>query len=96
MRPCAGGGIEQIEGAAATEPAAPDAVAYRLARRGAAIQRHFGRPQDVEWAWANGKVAALQARPMTALPAPPRGRSRFGLPNAGPAEYFQSGPIRST
>lgn len=38
-----------------------------LARRVAA---HFGRPQDVEWAIAAGAVQVLQARPITALPAP--------------------------
>jgi pyruvate,water dikinase len=92
VRPRAGGGVEQMLGAAAAEPALPDAVIYRLARLGAAIQRHFGRPQDVEWAWADGDVVVLQARPMTALPAPPERRGRLGLPNAGPAEYFQIRP----
>ncbi|HEU5439603.1 MAG TPA: PEP/pyruvate-binding domain-containing protein [Ktedonobacterales bacterium] len=39
-----------------------------LARR---IERHFGGPQDVEWAIdARGQLFVLQARPMTALPEP--------------------------
>ncbi len=38
-----------------------------LARR---IDAHFGQPQDVEWAIADGALAILQARPMTALPEP--------------------------
>lgn len=66
-----GGGTEQFAapgGAAA--PALPEAPLRRLAHLGAAIERHFGRPQDVEWAWAGGRLFILQARPMTALPEP--------------------------
>jgi len=38
-----------------------------MARR---VEAHFGRPQDVEWAIADGQLFLLQARPMTALPGP--------------------------
>ncbi len=38
-----------------------------LARR---IEGHFGPPQDVEWALADGTLFVLQTRPMTALPTP--------------------------
>lgn len=38
-----------------------------LARR---AEAHFGVPQDVEWAIADGRLYLLQARPMTALPGP--------------------------
>jgi len=31
---------------------------------------HFGRPQDVEWAFAGDELYLLQSRPMTALPSP--------------------------
>jgi rifampicin phosphotransferase len=34
---------------------------------------HFGRPQDIEWAIADGKLYLLQARPITALPPDPDG-----------------------
>lgn len=37
-----------------------------LARR---MERHFGAPQDVEWAFAQGQLWLLQSRPITALPA---------------------------
>ena len=36
-----------------------------LAAHGLAIEAHFGRPQDVEWAIADGEIAILQARPLT-------------------------------
>jgi pyruvate,water dikinase len=71
VRPRAEGGTEHVQGSAATDvPALPDRALRRLARAGAAIQRHFGRPQDVEWAWAGGELFILQARPITALPEP--------------------------
>jgi rifampicin phosphotransferase len=49
----------------------PDAVIADLARLGLAVAKHFGRPQDIEWAYAADQVWLLQARPMTALPPPP-------------------------
>jgi pyruvate,water dikinase len=33
-----------------------------------AIERHFGAPQDVEWALAGGELFVLQSRPVTAVP----------------------------
>lgn len=49
----------------------PDSVLAELARLGHAVANHFGRPQDIEWAYAEGRVWLLQARAMTALPPPP-------------------------
>lgn len=78
IQPRSGGGTEQVTGAAAAQvPALPDRALQRLARLGAAIQRHFGSPQDVEWAWAGGKPFILQARPITALASPPPHANRL-------------------
>ncbi|HEY5857483.1 MAG TPA: PEP/pyruvate-binding domain-containing protein, partial [Aldersonia sp.] len=84
VRSVAGGGVvhEAAPADAARDgaPAAsidrlPDAVLADLARLGTAVAAHFGRPQDIEWAYAAGRVHLVQARPMTALPPPPlRGR----------------------
>ena len=49
----------------------PDHVLVELARLGLAVAQHLGRPQDIEWAYADDQVWLLQARPMTALPPPP-------------------------
>lgn len=46
-------------------PSLTHGQAAELARYGLAIETHFGRPQDVEWAAADGRVAILQARPLT-------------------------------
>jgi phosphohistidine swiveling domain-containing protein len=32
------------------------------------VESHFGRPQDIEWALADGNLYVLQARPITTLP----------------------------
>ncbi|MGL3807578.1 PEP/pyruvate-binding domain-containing protein [Paeniglutamicibacter sp. R2-26] len=42
--------------------------AQRLAVLGLRIARHFGVPQDIEWARSGGVFRILQARPATALP----------------------------
>ena len=42
-----------------------------LVATGARIAAHFGRPQDIEWAYADQTLWIVQARPMTALPPAP-------------------------
>ncbi len=91
VRPRPGGGVEQVTGAAVSESALPDSVLLQLARMGASIARHFGRPQDIEWAWAEGKLYILQSRPITALPEPPPRRGRFQPPMFA-ADYLQVRP----
>jgi pyruvate,water dikinase len=66
-----GGGVTRTTGDAAAVRRLPDAVLGELARLGTAVAAHFGRPMDLEWAHAGGRVHLLQARPMTAVPPPP-------------------------
>ena len=93
VRSRAGGGTEQVAvaGEAVTTPTLPEHVLLQLARMGDSIARHFGQPQDIEWAWADGNLFILQSRPITALPdAPPR-RPRFEPPRFA-ADYLQVRP----
>lgn len=53
-----------------------DEVLARIAAAGRRIAAHTGRPMDVEWAVAGERTVLLQARPMTALPPPPRRLNR--------------------
>ncbi|EFL50220.1 pyruvate phosphate dikinase PEP/pyruvate-binding [Solidesulfovibrio fructosivorans JJ]] len=60
------------------EPSLSDDDARTLAGWGLALERHFGRPQDMEWAVdGRGRLWVLQSRRLTALsaaaprPAPP-------------------------
>ena len=50
-----------------TEP-----IARRIGELARAMQKLFGAPQDVEWAFDGETLHLLQSRPITALPAAPR------------------------
>ena len=49
-----------------------DAEVEELARHALVIERHYGRPMDIEWGkdGADGKLYILQARPETVQSAP--------------------------
>jgi phosphohistidine swiveling domain-containing protein len=77
IRPKTGGGTEQVRPDQGTmhTAALPLQALRKLSTVGMDIERHYGLPQDIEWAWVQdgnkrGKFLILQARPMTALPAP--------------------------
>jgi len=68
-----------------------DADVLELARAGLAIEKHYRRPMDIEWAkdGADGRIYVLQARPETV-------KSR---PHAGAEEHFRlqgRGPLLAT
>ncbi len=54
----------------APENAIIEAQARAIAKMARKAEAHFGSPQDVEWAIANGKLFVLQARPITTLSEP--------------------------
>ena len=43
---------------------------------GRKVEAYYGKPQDIEWAVAGGKVYLLQSRPVTALPTDPAETAR--------------------
>jgi pyruvate,water dikinase len=71
IRAMAGGGVTHEPPAAVQHRIMADEALTELARMGTLVARVFGRPQDIEWAYAAGRVWLLQARPMTAVPPPP-------------------------
>jgi rifampicin phosphotransferase len=64
------GGTEHVATDTFHDVTLEDQALRQLAQLGNAIERHFGVPQDIEWAWAESKPFILQARPITALPLP--------------------------
>jgi pyruvate,water dikinase len=46
-----------------------DAQVLEVASLGLRIERHYGSPQDVEWALADGSMYIVQSRPITTLQA---------------------------
>lgn len=67
--PSGASGVVQrgIAGERAARQALSDADLRELGRLCVAIERHYGRPIDVEWAIAAGRIFILQARPITSL-----------------------------
>jgi phosphohistidine swiveling domain-containing protein len=61
--------IEARERRDPDRPAPSDALILDLARLGLRLEAHFGCPQDVEFAFAEGSVYLLQSRPITTLGA---------------------------
>lgn len=78
IRPLPGGGTEHVQLAASAGSAClADRQVVELARVGARVERHYGHPQDIEWAIdAADRIWLTQARPITTLfplPEPVRG-----------------------
>ena len=72
-----------------------------LAELGVQLEHHYGAPQDVEWAWAEGSPYILQSRPITAgetSPPSANGRNNGTLPQlvsgAGASPGIAAGPVR--
>jgi phosphohistidine swiveling domain-containing protein len=62
-----GGGVETVAEQAAAQPALSDDEILQLAALGRKVQQEYGSPQDIEWAFADGKLSLLQARAITSL-----------------------------
>lgn len=77
----AGGGTVTQRQDHGTQQAVPDDVIGELAALGRRVQELYGAPQDIEWAWANGRIDLLQARPITSL---------YPLPDGMPLEPVQA------
>ena len=66
--PAPGGGIHEVENEAAiaTQPCLTDDQLMALREVGRKIERHYGKPQDIEWALdQDGNLLLLQSRPET-------------------------------
>ena len=68
--------VEDVPEGLQESPALDDAALRKLVAVGRAVERHYGAPQDIEWAWAAGddQPFLLQSRPETVWstrPAPP-------------------------
>ncbi len=46
-----------------------------LAGLGVRVEEHYGRPQDIEWAFSQGNLFLLQARPITVAASPTPGHA---------------------
>lgn len=77
----AGGGNERVEATAeeARRRVLSDDEVLAVARLGIAVEAHYGgEPQDTEWAFHDGTLHLLQARPITSLDGPERATAADG------------------
>jgi len=58
-----------------------------LARLGLRVEQHYGSPQDVEWALADGQMWLVQSRPITTLGDTPAADHEAGLETGGEAGH---------
>ena len=45
----------------------PDNLIMKLAKIGLEVEKHYGKPQDIEWAYEKEKLYLVQSRPITTL-----------------------------
>lgn len=69
IRPLKQGGVETVNLSAEQSHAQTltDAQIVKLAQLGTRIEAHYGKPQDIEWALADGALYVTQSRPITSL-----------------------------
>lgn len=61
----------------------------RVARLAAGVEQHYGRPQDLEFAFANDELWIVQTRPITTLDKP----AAAGNATAGPSGNGEARPL---
>ncbi|WP_228489092.1 PEP/pyruvate-binding domain-containing protein [Raineyella fluvialis] len=69
VRPAPEGGTreEHLDAVQGSAQKLPDTAILHLAGLGRTIEAHFGGPQDIEWAFAEGAFSVVQSRPITTL-----------------------------
>jgi pyruvate,water dikinase len=87
VRGLPGGGTVTRQEPAKDRQSLPDDQVLALARLGRRAEKAFGTPQDLEWAWADGRLYVVQSRPITSLYPLPENPASPALPEnpASPA-----------
>jgi rifampicin phosphotransferase len=67
-----GGGVESIREQYAGQQTLTEEQVHRLVEVGQKIQKEYGAPQDIEWAFSGNELFILQSRPITSLFPIPR------------------------
>ncbi len=81
--PDGGNQREPVPEADRSRPKLSDDALHRLVSLARLIESHYRRPMDIEWCMDGSTLYIVQARPLTALPAPPPAAPR---PAPGPAK----------
>ncbi len=75
-----------------------DEQIMQLSKLALEIEKHYGKPQDTEWALEGGKMFMVQSRPVTTLGGPPEADSSNTSPDASTEnhEVIMKGQAAST
>ena len=60
-------GLQVTDSAVGNRPTLTPPQVAELGALALRVEQHFGQPQDIEWAWAEGHFALLQSRPIRGL-----------------------------
>jgi pyruvate,water dikinase len=89
--PSPDGGVreEEVPAELRKAPCLSDPELLRLREIGRKVERHYGRPQDIEWAVdQSGEVLLLQSRPETVWST--KEAAPVAAPKANPLEHVMS------
>ncbi|MGV3590779.1 MAG: PEP/pyruvate-binding domain-containing protein [Gammaproteobacteria bacterium] len=87
--PAPGGGVlvEDVSAERQTQPCLQDEQIFALADIGKQVERHYGKPQDIEWALdQDGSILLLQSRPETVWAT--KEKASVAKPAAKPFEHI--------
>ena len=59
------GGTEKRDAQNPSEPSLSDEQVLEITALAAKVEQHYGKPMDIEWAYTDGRLHLLQARPIT-------------------------------
>lgn len=90
------GGTRRIElpTEARTQRVLSDAELVELGQMGLRIEKHYGVPQDIEWAYADKILYCLQARPITTLVPKKAAKGVLLVSGLGASSGRASGAVR--
>ena len=80
--------IENLPAESAKEPCLSPEQLRQLSKAALAVENALGKPQDIEFAFADGKLHLLQTRPVTTLPAGPEDGPRRVWDNSNIIESY--------
>lgn len=67
---------EKLSGAISRKQKIDDKTIVQIAKLGKQIERHYKKPQDIEWAIENKELFIVQSRPITTLGLKEKGQSK--------------------
>ena len=87
--------VEELDAADGWRRVLADDEVVRVAHLGLDIERHYGSPQDIEWAFVGDELFVVQSRPLTTLEPSTIGESETPiLQGLGVGDRHASGHVR--